>query len=149
MVINNKPCITDHEVILRLLEDQKEIKKMRDEGYKIASMVSYQSKVTFECHCLPIFNSDRLEDVCNRYADYFPVECKQMIKQIQDDLSSLVGNKGMSKYKTIMSFGKIPIGLQKMLDIWAGGDFFSTDKKVFRINMNKLFSYMSKFKIGG
>lgn len=148
MNIKHTPCITDHEVISRLIEDQNEIKLMKKDGHQVISMVSWQSPTTFECHCIPIFSSDKLEDICNRYYDYWPKECLQAIKDIEIRNQNLNSGNAMSKGGNLRAFSSIPVGLQKMLDIWAGGDFISSDGKILRKNIERLVGYMTKLKIG-
>ena len=147
--INHKPCLTDDEVIHRLLNDQLEIKQMVNEGHSITAMVSYQSPTTFECHCLPIFKNDKLEDIVNRYYDFFPKDFTQCLKEIEEENANLLDSSGMSDLRTMMSYCKIPVGLQKMLDIWSGGDFLpSFNKPLMRKNLKRLFSYVPKLKMG-
>ncbi len=147
--INHIPCITDGQVINRLLEDQLEIKQMQNEGHQIISMVSYQSPTTFECHCLPIFRNDKLEDIVNRYYDFFPRDFMQCIQEIETENTYLKDDSGMSDLRTIMSYCKIPVGFQKMLDVWSGGDFLpSYNKVLMRKNLKRLFSYVPKLKMG-
>ena len=147
--IDHIPCVTDEQVVCRLLKDQLEIKQMVNEGHQVISMVSYQSPTTFECHCLPIFTNDKLEDIVNRYYDFFPKDFMQCIKETEEENANLKDGSGMSDLRTLMSYGKIPRGLQKMLDIWCGGDFLpSYNKVLMRRNLKRLFSYVPKLKIG-
>jgi len=145
-MIKHTPCITDEEVISRIVEDKLEIELMRARGYSVVTMVSYQSPTTFECHCLPIFTNDKLEDIVNRYHDFFPKDLMQAVEEMNLENQYLYSANGMSEAGTIMSFGKIPCGLQKMLDIWCGGDFLEPTE--MRKNLAKLFSYIPKLKAG-
>lgn len=147
--INNKPCITDDEVIIRMIEDKAEIRIMKSQGYNILTTVCIHSKETFECHCLPIFREDKFEDICNRYYDYFPKECKQLIGEVKAINQTLYDGQGFSKELRLLQFkAKIPLGLLALLDMWAGGDYLSKNVKTLRKNINRIISYMSKFKIG-
>jgi len=96
-MINHKPCFTDDDIALRLMQDHKEIKQMINEGHKVIAKVNYHSETTLETHCLPVFNSDTIEDLANRYFDFFPKECRQTIKAIEDESKILYHSNGMSK----------------------------------------------------
>lgn len=144
--INHIPCITDHEVITRIVDDQREIQKMKDEGYQVDSMVSWQSPSTFECHCLPVFSKDTMEDICNRYYDYFPKECMETMEEVKETKETLYRSNAMSLSGNMMAIAKIPPGLMKMLDIWCdSGDFFDFVNN--KRSIDHLFTYMSKFKV--
>ena len=108
---------------MRIVIDQKEIQSMIEEGYDIKTMVSWHSPDTLETHCLPIFAKDKMEDIINRYYDYFPKECKATLQACQDIRSSLHNPDGMSKAKTMMASFKIPLGLNQLLEAWYPGMF--------------------------
>ncbi len=139
---DNKPCISDDEVNMRLFVERKGIHELQDKGYPIKTMVAYQSPVTFETHMMPIMTSDTWQDVCNRYFDLFPKEAELVMEEIQDQKQLLVKN-GFSKDKTLLLTGKVPKGLEKMLDVWhTQGDFWM-DKRLRKA----FFNHFTKFKV--
>lgn len=120
---------------------------MIKEGYQVRSMVSWHSETTLETHCLPIFESDALEDVINRYADYFPKELNGSLEEAEEMRSSLYNQDGMSKAKTIMTSFKIPLGLYKLLDAWSS-DFWQIENGTFKNKrlINQFLSLMPKLR---
>lgn len=149
-MINHKPCVTDEEIFMRICEDQKELDDMSKEGYAIKSRLSWHSPSSLETHCLPVFFSDTLQDVVNRYYDFFPVEFKQMTDIVAEFNKALYSSDAMSKEKTMMSAFKVPLGLYKLLEEWREG-FWEVDnvKKEF-VNkklINQFLSYAPKLKV--
>lgn len=128
MSIDHSPCVTDEQVAMRLVVDQKEIQQMIREGHSVKAMVAWHSPVTLETHCLPVFASDTLEDIINRYFDFFPKECLATIADCEEISKTLFNGTGMSEAQTIMSSFKIPLGLWKLLESWEPG-FFAVDPK--------------------
>lgn len=142
MYVDHRPCITDEEVNARIFADRSGIVEMKRRGYPIRTMAAWQSPVTFECHMMPIFESDTWQDVCNRYFDLFPKEVKGVASEIADH-KQLLKKNGFSHDKTLLLMGRIPKGLEKFLDCWhREGDFWA-DKKL----RTAFFNYFTHFKV--
>lgn len=125
-VIDHRPCLTDDEIAMRIVVDQRDIHKMIQAGYEVKAMIGWHSPTTLETHCLPIFSFDTLSDVINRYYDFFPKECLATVQDCEHISRNLFSSDGMSPGKTIMSSFKIPLGLWKLLEAWEPG-FFDVD----------------------
>ena len=122
--------------------ERKGIHQMQDMGYPIRTMVAWQSPVTFECHMMPIMGNDTWLDICHRYFDLFPKEAELVIGEIADQ-RQILNQNGFSHDKTLLLMGRIPKGLEKMLDSWhTSGDFWS-DKKLRK----EFFNHFNKFKL--
>jgi hypothetical protein len=149
-IINHAPCLTDDTIILRMMEDQHEIDKMIKEGYHVRAVVSYHSDVTFETHSLPIFAEDTLQDILNRYYDFFPKECLQTMRACEELSKTLYSSDGLSKAKSILSSFKIPLGLWKLLESWRT-DFFAVvpgqNEFVNKGLIKQFLDYMPRFRI--
>ena len=135
------PCLTDDQVVRRIVEEQQAW-RTRQHDYKVKELISYASETTGECHIFPVFETDKVEDLCNRYSDLFPEECKLALKQIQDTRGSLYNETGMSKEKLNLIKLKLPIILYRAIDILIEG--FWNDKK----SLNWFLSNFEKFKLG-
>lgn len=149
-MIDHRICCTDSEITMRLLEDRMEILQMRDEGYSITAMVSYHSPTTLETHCLPVFHSDTLEDICNRYVDFFPKECQQAIQEAKHLAQTFYHQDGLSKSKTIMASLRVPLGLWKLLDAWRPGFWdvvLGQNRFANAALIKRLLSYMPKLSL--
>ena len=148
--IKHVACITDHDVVMRMVEDNLEIDLMRDAGYPVVSRVGWWSDPhnggTGECHVVPLFSSDKLEDVVNRFYDCYPKAFQQVMDDVAAVNQTLYDGTGMSKLRMMMAVGKLPSGLLKMLDLWAGGDFL--EPGCVRKNLKRFFAYIPKLKVG-
>ena len=149
--IDHSVCLTTEAVNHRIVTDMVEIEAMKRDGHPVIARCSYYSDIllggTGECHCLPIFSTDKLEDIVNRYMDFFPKDFQRVIDMVEAKRQTLYNSSGMSQFGRLMAFGSIPEGLRKMLDIWAGGDFMSPESK--RRNLDRLFGYVGKLRIKG
>lgn len=147
-MIDHSPCFSDEDIALRIVIDQKMIQKLIDEGHQVRALVSYHSAVTMETHCLPIFAQDTMEDVCNRYYDFFPKECKQTMQDTEALSSTLYRGDGLSKAKTMMSSLRIPLGLWKLLETW-NPSIWEIENGAFKNKrlIKALTSYMPKLKM--
>ena len=139
---DNSPCLTDEQVNLRIYMERKGIHQMQDEGYPVRTMVAWQSPLTFETHMMPIMETDTWQDVCNRYFDLFPREAELVMQEITDQ-RQLLDKNGFSADKTMLLIGRVPKGLEKMLDFWHQEGDFWTDTKLRK----SFFNHFNKFKL--
>lgn len=89
--------------------------------------------------CFPIFHTDTLQDIIDRYAKMFPVEAKATIEQCgiqRDDNPS-----GMSKGHQLKSLMCIPVILKAAIVELHGEKWFADAK-----NVRKLSTLMPKFR---
>lgn len=114
-MIHHDPCVSNSEVVERLLEDQADIKALEACGHPVRAMVSYHSETTMETHSLPVFESDTLQDLANRYADFFPKECERFLKQVEHSRQMLHQTNGMSDGGLMAYHCSIPQGLWVMI----------------------------------
>lgn len=145
-MIDHRPCFTMDSKIRRGMLERSLISNLQIAGgHKIKESVTIHEADTGEYHVMPIFENDSLEDICNRYSDYFPQALKLSIEEIEQQNQLLFSGSGMSKNKTMMSKGLIPAGLKVMLDTWCGGEFLAKDN--WRVR-KQFWSYMPKLKTG-
>ena len=142
-MIDHTPCRTLDQRITRNIMEQNIIESMKIQGFPIKEWAVVHEEGTNEHHVMPVFQKDTIEDICNRYADYFPRTLKAIIDIVEGENQTLYSGTGMSKGKTMMASGKVPAGLQVLLDIWCDGDFLG-----IKDNQNRLFKHMPKLKIG-
>lgn len=143
MQVDHKICVTDNEVAMRITIDRAACNELWERGYPVKTIAAWQSPLTFECHAMPIFNTDTWQDVCNRYFDLFPKEAALSVKEIENHNAAL-DQSGFSADKTLFMMGKVPKGLEKFLDCWHPKGDFWRDK----VKRKAFFSYFKKFKVG-
>jgi len=143
-MLDTKPCVTQDDVIWRMVNEgyaMEEIKRKHAGNIKI--ILFCLSDTSAEAHYFPIFYSDNLEDVCNRYSDLFPIELETCIKEVQAINQNLYHENAMSKERLNMAKLKIPLTLYKILDAFDEEFWQLTSKKV-----KWLQKYFNKFKVG-
>jgi hypothetical protein len=150
MSVDHRPCLTDEEVAVRVVQDRLAIEKLEREGHQVRAVMSYHSEVTMETHALPIFSSDTLEDVVNRFYDFFPKDFDLAVKETEQMRQTLHRGDAMSQSKTVMAMCRIPLGLYKLLDAWLPGfwDIDNTKRQfVHRKLVRRLLSYCSRLRM--
>ena len=95
-MINHDPCVSNAEIQQRLFEDKSAIQALIADGYHVLTMIAYHSEQTLETHTLPVFEEDSIDDLANRYFDFFPMECKQTLQAIEEDNKLLYSSNGVS-----------------------------------------------------
>ena len=144
-MLNHKPCVTDDDVLLRLMDDQVELDQMEREGHAMLGRVSYHSDTTLETHCLPVFATDTVEDLANRYYDFFPKECTEFFAAVEDQKRLLYQGNGMSVDETLAIHCTIPNVLWKMLVI-RFPDAYNTAPGLRKLT-REIIRYLPKLKM--
>lgn len=142
--IDHSLCFTIEQKALKYIKGKAELAQLEIEGHKIKHQAGISSELG-EYHLMPIFENDTMEDVCNRYADFFPRTVAAVRQQVIEENQNLAYGSGMGKNKAIMKEGTIPDGLLVMLDLWAGGSFLSKENHKLK---QRFFKYAPIFKIG-
>ena len=91
----------------------------------ILTKLNYWSDTTGECHCFPIFTTDKPIDIINRYCDAFPMEYQNLVDEVKQMNANLHNEDGMSKERTNMAKLRIPILVYRALaeldsNFWEG-----------------------------
>ena len=140
---SNDLCLTEEEAKHRLIVERMACNKMADNGRPVRAILNYWSESSGECHCFPIFTSDSVQDVINRYSDLFPIELAQTIDEVSKIRETLHNTSGMSKYKTTMTKLKVPIILYRAIQ-YVDSDFWNVQR-----NINWISQIMSKLSPKG
>lgn len=141
--LDNTPVVDKEVMMDRLARERAAIIKMqRLDGLPVKSMLNYWSDSTFECHCFPVFLSDKPIDIVNRYTDLFPREYKNFVEEVKDINATLYNPNGMSKEKINMAKLKVPVIVYKALQT-LDEDFWIGDKGIKWIEQN-----VKPFKVG-
>lgn len=113
---DRRPITTKDEFIYRIFAVEKPaIDAMIKKGYPVKEILYYWSDVSAEAHAFPIFSSDSVEDIVNRYSDFFPIELKIFAENLADYNKALNTNTGMSDGGDMAIKVKCPIGLYRAL----------------------------------
>lgn len=133
---SNKPIFTEDEMFERLFLERR-VLTASDLPIKI--ILNYWSDSTGECHCFPIFKTDKAMDIINRYADVFPLEYKKLVTEVKDINDTLYNDSGMSQAKINMAKLKIPIIVFRAMEE-IDPNFWNGDKgmKWMRANIKPL-----------
>ncbi len=140
---DNTPVFNDYEAFLKLRLEKDEINKSFSSS-NIITILNLSADSTGETHAFPIFHSDTIQDLCNRYSDLFPVELKETIKEVNFMRLDLYNPNGMSKERTNMAKLRLPLTIWTIIST-KDPDFWKelTPKKV-----RLLCSYLGNLKIG-
>ena len=137
------PCRTEDEMIWRYIAEGKAYEVLK-ERHSIKTMLYCWSDLTGECHIFPIFTTDNIQDIANRYADLFPLECKEALKEVRAMNSNLYDWKGMSKERINMAQLRLPLTLYKAIGTLDPGFW----QKMTPKGVRKLQSLFKGFTVG-
>jgi len=121
---SNRPCLNQNEFTYRIFCVEKPaIDAMIKKGYPIAEIMYYWSESTGEAHAFPVFYTDAIKDVVNRYCDLFPREVAEFASSLAEYNKVLDNSKGFGKTGDIMHKMSMPLGLYRALmtldqDFW-------------------------------
>jgi len=140
---DNTPVFDDYEAFLKLRMEKDQIHR-HFSANQLLIILNLSSDTTGETHAFPIFKSDTMHDLCNRYSDLFPVELKQAIKEVEGMNQTLYDSKGMSKERINMAELRLPLTLYTILSTKDPNFWKELDAKKIRM----LRSYFGNLKIG-
>ncbi len=140
---DNTPVFNDYEAFLKLKLEKDEIKKSFSAS-NIIAVLNLSADSTGETHAFPIFHSDTIQDLCNRYSDLFPMELKATIKEVESMRLDLYNPNGMSKERTNMAKLRLPLTIWTVISTRDPEYWKDLDAKKVRI----LSSYLGKLKVG-
>lgn len=129
---SNRPVFNKDEALAKLFTERLAL----DRGdLPLMSKLNYWSETTGECHCFPIFVSDKPIDIINRYSDVFPREYRELCNEVKDINNTLHNDNAMSKEKTNMAKLKIPILVYRAMmelrpDFWETGGMKWLEKNI-------------------
>lgn len=117
------------------------VDNMIAKGYPIREVMYYWSEASLECHAFPIFSTDSIQDVVNRYSDFFPREISLFMSELNEFNKTLNTPTGMSDNGTMAIKVKCPLGLYRAL-ICLDPDFWHSKQNLnrFRRSFSKLVS---------
>lgn len=140
---DNTPVFNDYEAFLKLKLEKDEIHKSFSPDNVIA-ILNLSANSTGETHAFPIFKSDTIHDLCNRYSDLFPAELKDTIKEVESMRIDLYNPNGMSKERTNMAKLRLPLTIWTIISTRDPDYWKDLNAKKVRL----LCSYLGNLKIG-
>ena len=119
---SNKPVFDKEEAFQKLFTERLALIRG---SLPVKTILNYWSDTTGECHCFPIFKTDKPIDILNRYYDTFPQEYADVVKEVKEMNNALHNTNGMSKERTNMAKLRIPIIVYRALseldeNFWEG-----------------------------
>ena len=137
---DKRPITSKNDFIYRIFAVEKPaIEAMIAKGHPVREILYYWSDVSLEAHALPIFASDSVEDIVNRYSDFFPLEIQAFVKELSEYNKALNKSSGMSDNGEMAIKVKCPIGLYRAL-VFLDENFWHDKKNVnsFRKSFSKI-----------
>ena len=135
-----RPVTTQNEFVYRIFAVEKPaIEAMIAKGHPVREILYYWSDISAEAHALPIFMSDSVEDVVNRYSDFFPVELREFVSTLSEYNKALNKSSGTSDGGDMALKVKCPVGLYRAL-VALDPNFWQDKRNInrFRKRFNRL-----------
>jgi hypothetical protein len=113
-----RPCLTVDEFNYRInVVEKPALERLIQKGHRIKEIMYYWSDVSAEAHAFPVFFSDGVQDIVNRYTDFFPMETRTFVQNLAEFNKILSGPNGKTEGGDLMVQMRCPLGLYRALSV--------------------------------
>lgn len=127
-----RPVLTKNEFVYRIFVVEKPaIDRLIAQGHRVREILYYWSDLSAEAHALPIFETDSIEDVVNRYSDFFPIELAEFQKSLAEYNKALNNMTGKTDGGDMVIKVKCPVGLYRAL-LSLDPNFWHIKRNIYR-----------------